>query len=541
MCRYFLALFLFIGYHDSMVSQNTIGVLLNSERASEGYTLYTPIQYTSSYLIDNCGQVINQWDSEYSAGLASYLLPGGRLLRAGRNANSGFSSAGRGGILQIFNWDGTLDWEAVVDDDTYGAHHDVEPTSYGTILLLRWERRTEAEYIQAGKNPDWIPANLWMPSVVEIRPTIMGEFDIIWEWHLFDHLVQSFDPSKDNFGLPSENPRKMDINYENLTITDWAHCNSIMLNEDRNELIISARNLNEVWILDHSTSSLEAALDIGGNQGLGGQFLARFGNQNTYLEEDVELLFDGQHDVKIFNDENDDLVLQVFSNNISTIKKSQIIEVRPILDASGRYLLRDNRFEIAEDTFRLESNDDLDFNSKIMSSVQNLPNGNKLINSGNDSKFFEITPQEELVWQYVGPVSLFGPNPQGSEITGSTFNLIKYPSDDPIFDGLDTSVKAEAIEINPNLVNCGIVSSTNIVNFNIEVYPTLFDQQLTLENRNAESLYIECFDLIGNRKFASEFHGNLNINTANWAEGIYIIKVNQDDAFQTFRVIKTSY
>lgn len=532
-------LFFFLTAMGGLAGQSTIGVLSNSNGAFEGYTLYSPIPYTSSYLIDNCGRVINQWDTNYIAGLVAYLSTDGKLIRASRSPMHGFTAVGTGGVLQILNWDGSLDWEAVVSDERFGAHHDIEPTSYGTILLLRWERKTEAEYIQAGKNPDRIPADLWMPSVVEIRPTDMGEFDVIWEWSLFDHLVQSFDPTKDNFGVPSENPRKVDINYEDLTYSDWAHCNSLTLNEDRDELVLNSRNFDEVWILDHSTTSEEAASDTGGNQGVGGQLLARFGNQNTYLENEVEQIFDGQHDAKLFMDADDKLILQVFNNNVDSPKESEIVEVKPGLDEFGRYLLTDNRFEIEEKTFVLESNENLDFNSRIMSSVQTLPNGNRLINSGNEAKFFEITPEGELVWHYVGPVSFNGPNEQGTNMTGSNFKLKRYPLDDPIFDGLDTSVKAESIEINPNLINCGLVSSSQVLDSRVKVYPTVFDQQITLDSDIDSYMIVECYDFMGNKIIRKALNRNLQIDTSTWPAGIYFMSVRQNESAITFKLVKT--
>lgn len=518
--------------------QNTIGLLLNSEKSSDGYTLYSPVQYTDTYLIDNCGQLINQWSSEFRAGLAAYLLPEGKLLRAGRVVNNLFSASGTGGVVQIFNWDGSLEWEAILNDARFGAHHDIHPTSYGTILLSRWERFTNKDLIQAGKDPNFVPSSLWLPSVVEILPTTMGEFDIVWEWHLFDHLVQTIDPTKDNFGLLQENVRKVNVNFDNITERDWGHCNSIYLNEERDELIISSRNLDEVWVIDHSTTTAEAASDEGGDKGLGGQLLYRFGNDRVYIENAFSQVFDGQHNAKFITSPEGELTIQVFNNNLQIGNSSQIVEVKPLLDSTGNYALQNGRFNVSETPYILPSTDSLNFSSRIMSSVQNLPNGNILINSGSESKFFELTPEGELVWEYVGPVSLFGPNEQGSLITGSTFVLTRYALDDPIFDGLDTSVKAEAIELNPSVVNCGIVSTKGVIDFEVNVYPTLFDQNITIENVQGDHLHAKVFDLQGRQYFSSLISTSAWLDTSQWSQGVYFVKIYSDRSSQTYKLIK---
>ena len=63
-------------------SQNTIGTISIEEGVYDAYTLATV--HTESYLINNCGEIINQWTSDYLPGTSVYLLPNGNLLRPGR-------------------------------------------------------------------------------------------------------------------------------------------------------------------------------------------------------------------------------------------------------------------------------------------------------------------------------------------------------------------------------------------------------------------------------------------------------------------------
>ena len=66
--------------------EQTVGVFIYDDDVYEGYTLFSPSKNT--YLIDNCGNVINQWASQYRPGLAVYLLEDGLLLRTNKVNNN---------------------------------------------------------------------------------------------------------------------------------------------------------------------------------------------------------------------------------------------------------------------------------------------------------------------------------------------------------------------------------------------------------------------------------------------------------------------
>lgn len=524
----------------NLYCQNTIGVLKNSIAAHDAFTLYAPVDFTSTYLIDNCGRVINQWDSDYIPGLVAYLLPDGRLLRTGRETiTNNFTTAGKGGIIQIFDWEGNLEWQATVSDDQFGAHHDIEYLPSGNILLLRWERKLQAELIQAGKDTLFTPSEIWLPSIIEIEPQGTADFDVVWEWHLFDHLVQDFDPTKDNFGLISENPRKVDLNYNNITELDWGHLNSIDFNAARNELLLSSRNFDEVWVIDHSTTSQEAATNFGGNANLGGQLLYRFGNDAAYLDSYQNSFLDGQHDAEFkLNQSDSTLCIQLYNNNNESNKASEFFEFSPKLDSDGRYALEINRFGISGTPIVFASIEDRNFESAIMSSVQTLPNGNLLINAGRSSNFVEFDSLGNEVWRYKGPVSIFGPNPQGSNIIGSTFKIEKFSITNPMFDNLDTSIKAESIEINPNLINCGLTSTASIIPLEASVSPNPFSNQVNFNIPNLDDVHLEIYNALGVQVLKKTISSDEQLDCSHLQAGIYFLKLNKENKESSFKMIK---
>lgn len=87
-------------------AQNTLGTTQISQDVYEGFTLFT--SFTDTYLINNCGEVINQWSSNFPPGNSVYLLENGNLLRAGRTASTDITFGGQGGVVEIYDWDGNL-------------------------------------------------------------------------------------------------------------------------------------------------------------------------------------------------------------------------------------------------------------------------------------------------------------------------------------------------------------------------------------------------------------------------------------------------
>ena len=102
----------------------TVGTVYLSEQSKEKYTLISPLYSTESYLIDNCGFIVNQWSSGFTPGLASYLNSDGNLYRSGRRNSSAFSAGGLGGIIEKYDWSGNLLWQFELANDSLHLHHD---------------------------------------------------------------------------------------------------------------------------------------------------------------------------------------------------------------------------------------------------------------------------------------------------------------------------------------------------------------------------------------------------------------------------------
>lgn len=176
-------------------------------RAFEGYTLFAPLQSTSTYLIDLNAQIVHEWTSDYTPGNAVYLLEDGTLLRTGsvgRTVNSTFTAGGAGGQVQILSWNSEILWDFRYSSDRHLQHHDATMLPNGNVLFIAWEFKTREDAVAAGRNPALLAEGALWPD------TVLASGQVVWEWHVWDHLIQDFDPAKANYGSVAEHPERVD-------------------------------------------------------------------------------------------------------------------------------------------------------------------------------------------------------------------------------------------------------------------------------------------------------------------------------------------
>src|ERR1051326_1960402 len=220
----------------------------NDFRAASGYTLIAPVNTATSYLMDKEGRVVHQWRGNGAAALVVYLLPNGHLLRTGTVTSETFGlSAGSGGRIDEFSWDGSLVWTYTLSNDKYLRHHDVAPLPNGNVLVEAWEVHTVDEAIAAGRDPNRIAGgSFWAEAIFDVRPMRPSGGDVVWEWHAWDHLIQDFDRNKKNYGDVAAHAELMDINFGSQT-PDWLHFNAIAYNANLDQVVVSSRTLSEIW------------------------------------------------------------------------------------------------------------------------------------------------------------------------------------------------------------------------------------------------------------------------------------------------------
>lgn len=536
----FLLTLLVLSAFLPLKAQNTVGLLSYQPAFTyDGYNLIYPHNQPNVYLLDNCGEIVHVWEDslQYRPGNTAYLMEDGRLLKTKRPAsvvNDAIWAGGGGATVEIRDWDNNLDWSFTINNDTARLHHDIELLPNGNVLMIVWELKTAEEAIQAGRDPDSLDDNeLWPDYVIEVNPSTD---EIVWEWHVWDHLIQDFDPTKDNFGVVADNPGRLDINFALNGSADWLHCNSIDYNPELKQILLSSPFLSEIYIVDHSTSTEQAAGNIGGLGGVGGDFLFRWGNPRAYragTEED-QLLFNN-HDAHWVLDFVDMAHPQfgkiALFNNQAGPDFSTVNTLRPSWDMySWSYLRFDGQFGPAVFDLTITHPEPTEVYSTGLSSVQFLPNNNVLICSGRAGYSVELTPDNQVVWEYKTPLQGGAPVSQGTELDLSanlTFRIDRYPTDFGAFE--DRSLDSQGwLELEPDSTFCGLILPTTdlMKEYSLNLYPNPARDMLTIEWEGGVYVNIEIFDILGRRvDYFKATGGRKYLDISQWQEGVYVVQV----------------
>ena len=430
-------------------TERTMGLLTNQPDAYQGYVLYSPQRNGDIFLIDNEARVVKQWTLDNEVREAFILENGNIVVLSGIRQedldttyiSEDFYNGSTGKIIEM-NWDGEIIWEYELIEPKYRAHHGVTVLPNGNFMLIAWSYRTIEEAIEMGLNVEAYgdEFDFVLPdAILEIERETK---EIIWQWDSWDHLIQNFDPDKPNYGNPKDFPGRIDINYHEQIVkntetaterADWMHSNAIAYNDELDQVLLSARSFDELWIIDHSIPTEEAA-------GPAGDLLYRWGNPFAYgygtLEERV---FYNPHDIQWIENGLSGAGNIILFNNRELDENgeefSAIIEFTPPLNEDKSYSTVDNGQFGPHHEDIVWKYSSPGFYSRVISGVQRLPNENTFIIQGRSGRLFEVSPEGEIVWDYVNPSIIDGEIvPQGTVLdrfVNRVFRARKYGVDFP--------------------------------------------------------------------------------------------------------------
>lgn len=336
-------------------------------RASPGYTLYAPMYGPGDvYLVSLEGTVAHQWHLPFPPGLYGYLLSNGNLFYLGK--------------VQDETWDRFSSWKSfkggvMMEVDWKGNvvwehrdrdhHHDARRTTSGGALYLTVERIPDevAAHVRGGV-AGTDKDGMWADVVVEVDAA--GKR--VWEWHAFEHL---------DF--------ETDVITANDLRDEWSHGNTVVpLSDDR--VLISCRNISTIGIIDKKT----------------GNFIWKLGYDVLAQQHDPSLLPNGN--------------ILVFDNGAHRKNfpqpSSRVIEVNP---------------KTNEIVWEYRDKPHYNFFSAYISGARRLSNGNTLITEGHSGRMFQVTPDNQVVWEYINPH--FHPTPNGA-LSNAVFRSTHYLADE---------------------------------------------------------------------------------------------------------------
>jgi hypothetical protein len=361
--------------------------ILDTERVEPGYVLYTPLlgdpsqgTATVTYLINVYGEVVHMWPQAAGAGQYASLLPDGRLLFAGQSDKEIDVPPGDGGLLQIMDWDGNVEWSYRNDF----LHHDQQLLPDGNMAALIYSKVPDemVSQIQGGlPGTELEDGSIWGDSIIEVDE----DGEIVHQIDAWDYLD------------PVEDPIHPDINRN-----EWTHANSL------NYIESNPITQTEAYLVSHRQNSVVALVDRET-----GELIWKWGHDDLAQQHDVRMLENGN--VLIYDNGEDPKDTPVGH----IVPRSRIVEVDPRTD------------EIVW-TYTSPGVTAWRFFSPLISGAHRTPNGNTFITEGMPGRLFEVTPEGETVWEYISP---HGRPIEGADPSMETwiFRATKYTADEVAF------------------------------------------------------------------------------------------------------------
>jgi hypothetical protein len=437
-------------------------------RVSPGYVLFAPLGSNRTFLVDNEGRVVHLWRSLTALAGDQMLLADGSLLRLGRDLDfAHFRTGGVGGWLERLAWDGEELWAWRFASARAVTHHDFEPLPNGNVLVLAWERKSPEEARLAGRRVERIPSQgVWADFVLEVKPEPPRGGTIVWEWHVWDHLVQLVDATAETYGDPREHPGKVDLNAEAQVASvsaeelaqlkalgyvpataapedldaDFLHVNALDHHAGLDQIALSVRDLGEVWIVDHGTTTAEARGSLGGKRGRGGEILYRWGNASAFGRGAASERWLGDpHDARWVREGSPGAGrITIFNNSVRGRNAwSAVEEIALPLLPNGLYALAPGEaFAPRAPAWRYEATPRERFHAARLSGAQRTANGNTLVSSGPQGRLFEVTPAGEIVWEYRSPFARGEGSGRGFDASAyAVFRAARIAPDHPALRG----------------------------------------------------------------------------------------------------------
>jgi hypothetical protein len=359
------------------------------------YTLYSVTGSNKAFLIDTNNNVYKTWTmaANRKTSFSSYLIPGDTLIRTVDYPGNVIVNGTISGEVQKVDWNNNVVWDFIYSTDSTVLHHDIQPLPNGNVLMIAMDVKTAYQGIQSGASYSILR---YTDKIIEVHQTGPTTGTIVWEWKLWDHLCQDYAPAKNNY-VPSisQNPQLININYNNES--DFFHMNGIDYNAALDQIAFSSYTFSEIFVIDHSTTTAEAAGHTGGNSGHGGDIIYRWGNPAAY-ETNGPVDFKVAHDAHWVS--SDDAYypnyLCGFNNNGGSGGYSCVDIFYPPYDGYNYSKNQGQAYAPATYAWRYTSS----CQNPNEGSAQQLPNGNTLLSLTVCTSITEVDHNGTTLWTF---------------------------------------------------------------------------------------------------------------------------------------------
>lgn len=337
-----------------------------------GTTIYEPSRCSNGYnligasrvvkLVDMNGHLVHEWpvDPEGRKGFMHRvrMLPDDRLMVL-------FGGGEIGNHVAEFDWDGNETWSYF---PTTSAHHDFWPTAEGTVFLI-CEQTLPPEMLATITDPERREQPVFGDELIEVD----RDGEIFWRWLQHEHLDVNWC-----------NPLPANLNWiagpRANTIADWTHTNTIQALPENpwydagdtrfkpGNVLQSLRQLDTISIVDKDSGDVVWSYTGDYNGGLSGQ------HEPHMIEKGLP----GAGNIIVFDNGASPRY------DLAHCGCSYVLEINP----------SDNSLVWVYDQAHR-------FFARFTANCQRLPSGNTLILESLCQRLFEVTPEKDLVWEYI--------------------------------------------------------------------------------------------------------------------------------------------
>ena len=393
------------------------------EKCQNGYTVLS-IPPLGVILLDMNGKVVRRWKDCY--GFPPKMLPGGHMIasRVTRPAENGYQDQED---LSMFDMDGNVEWtfnhnQLINDPDgerwMARQHHDFQvsgnPVGYwvpGMDPDPNFDKMLILTHNDV-KKPKISPQNLLEDRLIEID----REGNLLWEWKMLDHFNE-FGLTEAQKNVIFRNPNVQHAGPEGQGDLFHANCASYLgpnnwydEGDERfnpENIIMDSRECNMMWIISHETG--EVVWKVGPDFTKTAElrlFGTIVGPHHTHM---IPKGLPGEGHVMVYD--NGGWAGYGLPNQFSKIggkavrrDYSRVIEFDPTTLEIVWECKGEKEGMTVDGGFNPKASD---FYSPLTSDAQRLPNGNTLICEGVSCILREVTPENQIVWEYVVPAETF--------------------------------------------------------------------------------------------------------------------------------------
>ena len=316
------------------------------DRVAPGLNLFTNAHFCTTQLMDMDGNVLHEWspgEECYRWG-NSILLPNGDLFALGRTPHEkGFDANSAARYLMLLSWDGDVLWKKPCT-----SHHDVDITPDGRLLALTYD------HVQVDSiHPE-------APVQDQIVTMLSRDGEVLEEVSLYE--VMASNPAVFNYQKlkPRTTGGQFEVDLLHANVVEWAqrpHLAGRHAIFAPGTVLTCLREQDSIAVFDWASRKLIWAWGKG--------------------------VLSGPHDATILPTGN----ILIFDNGLSRVPRwSRVVELDPLAERI---------------VWEYQAPDREDFYTGTRGANQRLSNGNTLIVESGDARAFEVTPEGEIVWEFV--------------------------------------------------------------------------------------------------------------------------------------------